>query len=127
MPVTVVEHVMIKPTGAANYAVSRQGTLFYVPGGVSAQTTPLARVGRPEGARGTDQRAAARLRYPAHIARRHARGGQHLVDQRNTDIWIWDLARRTLRRLTFAPGTMDCRSGRPTAGGSSSRRTARAW
>ena len=29
-PVTVVENVMIKRTGAANYAVSRQGTLFYV-------------------------------------------------------------------------------------------------
>jgi serine/threonine-protein kinase len=25
-------------------------------------------------------------------------------DQGNTDIWIWELARETLRRLTFAPG-----------------------
>jgi hypothetical protein len=31
--VTVLDRVMIKSTGAANYAVSRQGTLFYVPGG----------------------------------------------------------------------------------------------
>ena len=35
---------MIKPTGAANYAVSRQGTLFYVPGGVSVQMTPRSLV-----------------------------------------------------------------------------------
>ena len=32
-PVTVVDHVMIKPTGAANYAVSRQGTLVYIAAG----------------------------------------------------------------------------------------------
>ena len=32
-PVTVVEDVMMKPSGAANYAVSRPGTLVYVPGG----------------------------------------------------------------------------------------------
>ena len=37
-PVTVVERVMIKPSGAANYAVSRQGTLLYVPGGVGVRT-----------------------------------------------------------------------------------------
>ena len=43
-PVTVVEQVMIKPTGAANYAVSRQGTLFYVPGGVSVQMSPRSLV-----------------------------------------------------------------------------------
>ncbi len=43
-PVTVVERVMIKPNGAANYAVSRQGTLFYVPGGVSVQASPRSLV-----------------------------------------------------------------------------------
>ena len=43
-PVTVVEHVMMKPTGAANYAVSRQGTLVYMPGGAGEQTTPRSLV-----------------------------------------------------------------------------------
>jgi len=43
-PMTVVEQVMIKPTGAANYAVSRQGTLFHVPGGVSVQMSPRSLV-----------------------------------------------------------------------------------
>ena len=33
--VTVLEHVMTKPSGAANYAVSRPGTLVYVPGEVA--------------------------------------------------------------------------------------------
>ena len=77
-PVTVVEHVLMKPTGAADYAVSRQGTLVYVPSGTDERTDAVARVGRPEGARGTHQGAAACLRSPAHIARRHARGGHHL-------------------------------------------------
>ncbi len=27
-----------------------------------------------------------------------------ITDQDSNDIWIWDLARETLRRLTFAPG-----------------------
>ncbi len=40
---------MTKSNGAANYAVSRQGTLFYVSGGVDVRLTPRSlRVGRPE-------------------------------------------------------------------------------
>ena len=37
---------MIKPTGAANYAVSRQGTLFYVPGILHLQ---CSMAGAPKG------------------------------------------------------------------------------
>ena len=48
-------------------------------------------------------------------------------DQGDGDLWIWDLARETLRRLTLVLLTRVCRSGHPTAGGSSSRRIARAW
>jgi hypothetical protein len=36
-PVTVVDHVMIKPAGAANYAVSRGGTLVYTVDGAGGQ------------------------------------------------------------------------------------------
>ncbi len=39
-PVTVVERVMTKLNGAANYAVSREGTLFYVSGGLDVRMTP---------------------------------------------------------------------------------------
>ncbi len=72
-PVTVVEHVMIKPTGAANYAVSRQGTLFYVPGGVSVQMSPrsLVWVDR-KGHEEPIKAPLAPLRFAAHIARRYA-------------------------------------------------------
>ena len=41
------------------------------------------------------------------------------------DLWIWDLARATLTRLTFDPGLDASRSGRPTAGGSCSAQTGR--
>ena len=49
-PVTVVDHVMMKPTGAANYAVSRAGTLVYIGAGLSELATPRAlRLGRSKG------------------------------------------------------------------------------
>ena len=41
-PVTVVDRVMIKATGAANYSVSRAGTLVYIGAGVSEMTAPRA-------------------------------------------------------------------------------------
>ena len=102
-PVTVVDHVMMKPTGAANYAVSRAGTLVYIAAGLSEQTTPRAlRLGRPKGTRGTD---GAPLRAYGHprLSPDGTRVAAEVYDQ-NTDIWIWDFARETLRRLTFDPG-----------------------
>ena len=36
----IVEHVMVKQGGAANYAVSRPGTLVYVPGAVGIVAPP---------------------------------------------------------------------------------------
>jgi hypothetical protein len=45
-PVPVVEQVMAAPTGEANFAVSRGGTLVYVPGGLGTQTvTPRSSSG----------------------------------------------------------------------------------
>jgi hypothetical protein len=104
-PVTVVQNVMTKPTGAANYAVSRQGTLFYVSGGVNAQMTlrSLVWVDRS----GHEEPINAPLR--AYGAPRVSPDGTRLAlnvssDQQSTNIWIWDLTRETLRRLTFGPG-----------------------
>ncbi len=104
-PMTVVEQVMIKPTGAANYAVSRQGTLFYVPGGVSVQMSPRSLVWVDR--KGHEEPIKAPLR--PYGAPRISPDGTRLLfgitDQESNDAWIWDLARETLRRLTFAPGT----------------------
>ena len=104
-PVTVVEHVMMKPSGAANYAVSRPGTLVYMtPGASVPDDAAVARVGRPEGTRGTDQGAAARLFGRHALSPDGTRVAVVINDQESADIWIWDFARETLRRLTFDPG-----------------------
>jgi hypothetical protein len=104
-PVTVVEQVMIKPTGAANYAVSRQGTFFYVPGGVSVQMLPRSLVWVDR--KGHEEPIKAPLR--PYGAPRISPDGTRLLfgltDQESNDTWIWDLERETLRRLTFAPGS----------------------
>ena len=103
-PVTVVERVLMKPTGAANYAVSRQGTLVYVPSG----TDERSRRGRSCGSTGRGARSRQGRRCAPTVFPRLSPDGTRVVvaiyDQENTEIWIWDLARETLRRLTFAPG-----------------------
>ena len=104
-PVTVVDQVMIKPTGAANYAVSRQGTLFYLPGGVSMQMSPRSLVWVDR--KGHEEPINAPLR--AYGSPRISPDGKRLLlgitDQESNDNWIWDLERETLTRLTFAPGS----------------------
>ena len=103
-PVTVVERVMIKPNGAANYAVSRQGTFFYVPGGVGFDSTPRSLVWVDR--KGNEEPIKAPLRN--YGGGRISPDGTRLVvavtDQGDSDLWIWDLARETLRRLTFSAG-----------------------
>jgi serine/threonine-protein kinase len=100
-PVPVVEGVLMKPRGAANYAVSRAGTLLYMVG-VSDQMTPRSLVwvdrkgheepiGAPPRAYGTPRLSPDGTLLAAEIY------------DLDTDIWIWDFARKTLRRLTFAP------------------------
>jgi serine/threonine-protein kinase len=104
-PVTVVEQVMIKPTGAANYAVSRQGTLFYAPRGVSVQMSPRSLVWVDR--KGHEEPLNSPFRAYG-IPRISPDGTRLLItitDQEGNDIWIWDFERETLRRLTFAPGS----------------------
>ena len=99
-PVTVLEQVMIKPTGAANYAVSRAGhALLRARWRERADGAAVARVGRPERARGTDQCPAAPFGSPR-ISPDGTRLLLGITDQESNDIWIWDFERETLRRLT---------------------------
>jgi serine/threonine-protein kinase len=104
-PVTVVEQVMTKPTGAANYAASQQGTLFYVPSGVSVQMSPRSLVWVDR--KGREEPINAPLR--AYGTPRISPDGTRLLlginDRDGNDTWIWDFERETLRRVTFAPST----------------------
>jgi serine/threonine-protein kinase len=100
-PVPVAEHVMVSGTGAANFAISRHGTLVYVPGGAGT-TTPrqLVWVDR----KGHEEPVKAPLRAYAspRISPDGTRVALQILDQEN-DIWVWDLARQTPTRLTFDP------------------------
>ena len=102
-PVTVVEHVMMKPTGAANYAVSRLGTLVYMPPGPSAQTTPRSLVWVDRKGHEESLKAPLRAYGNPRVSPDGTRVATEIYDQ-NSDIWIWDFATETMRRLTFDPG-----------------------
>ena len=103
-PVTVVDHVLTKPTGAANYAVSRQGTLVYMPGQVGGQTALRSLVWVDRKGHEEPIKAPPRSYGPPRVSPDGTRLAIGILDQGNTEIWIWDLARETLRRLTFVPG-----------------------
>ena len=99
-PVPVVEHVMTMANGAAEFSLSRQGALVYVPGGMSGVARSMVWVDR----RGQEERIQA----PSHrytLPRLSPDGTQVALDIRDqdNDIWIWDLSRQTLRQLTFGP------------------------
>ena len=87
-------------TGAAHFTFSDTGALVYATGGDLGERT-LVWVDRD----GREETLAAEpraYRYP----RISPDGSRLAVDVRDQeeDIWIWDFARETLTRLTFAPG-----------------------
>ena len=100
--VAVLPQVQTTATGAANVAVAADGTLVYVPGGVATgarsslvwvdrqgQETPLPAPPRP-------------YVYP-----RLSPDGTRLaffIRDEELDVWLWDLARATLTRVTFDQG-----------------------
>ncbi len=103
-PVTVVDDIMMKPSGAANYAVSQTGTLVYTPTGAVTSTpiTSLVWVDRT----GHEEPIGAppRAYGPPRLSPDGTRVAIGILDEGNTEIWIWDLAREKLTRLTFSPG-----------------------
>jgi serine/threonine-protein kinase len=101
-PVPVVEHVVTKASGAASYSIAGNGTLVYISGdSVVGGERTLVWVDRQghEEPLGVPPRAYA---YPR-ISPDGTRVALDIRDQEN-DVWIWDLRRRTLTRLTFDPG-----------------------
>jgi serine/threonine protein kinase/Tol biopolymer transport system component len=108
-PVPVIDSVVTKRTGAADLSISRNGTLVYVPGDgqtAAAQRTMVwvSRDGREE-----PIKAPPRAYLAPRISSDGTRVALYITDE-EIDIWIFDLARKTLKRLTSDP-TMD---GYPT-------------
>ena len=98
----IVQGVMrVGALGWANYSVSEDGRLVYVTGSAAAGTRSLVWVDRE----GREEPIDAPLR--AYTSPRISPDGTKVVlnprDQEQ-DIWIWDLVRETLTRLTFDPG-----------------------
>jgi Tol biopolymer transport system component len=101
--VTIVEDVLTKASGGANYAVSRPGTLVYMPG--TAAETPIRALVWVD-RKGHEEPITAPLRAygPPRLSPDGTRVAMSIVDQGNSEVWVWDFARETLRRLTFSPG-----------------------
>jgi len=105
-PVSVIQGVMRAgaarvDTASANYGISNQGTLAYATGSAGGQTQGtlvwVDRAGKEE---------VIPVPSRAYLYPRVSPDGTRLAlairDQEN-DIWIWDLTRLTLTRLTFDP------------------------
>ncbi len=100
-PVAVVEGVTISTSGAAKVTVTETGTLVYVPGAqASAARRTLVWVDRR--GRETPIQAPPRDYVGPRLSPDATQIAVEIRDQEN-DIWIWDLARQALRRLTFDP------------------------
>ena len=106
-PVDVVEQVMTKRGGAANFSISHRGTLVYVPGGAGSpefKQNSLVWVNRQGGVEDPIQTPPHAYSSP----RLSPDGGRVAVGIRDAErgyndlgIGVWDLARQTLTPLTF--------------------------
>jgi Tol biopolymer transport system component len=100
----VVDDVWMNRDTAANYAVSRTGTLVYVP--ASGVQSPRSLVWVDRKGQETPIKAPPRLYDEPRLSPDGTRVALALNDQER-DVWIWDFARETLTRLTFDPGVDD--------------------
>ena len=101
-PIKVLDRVAITADGAVNAAVSKDGTLAYVrPRSAGAMRTIVwvNREGRETPIAGAPARPYT---YPR-LSPDGTRVALEVWDE-NRDIWVWDLARETLTRLTDTPG-----------------------
>ncbi|HJR60978.1 MAG TPA: protein kinase [Vicinamibacterales bacterium] len=99
-PVPVADDVMMAPTGAANYAVSRSGTLLHVMGGSGGGLRSVVWVDRQGGE--VPINSPPRNYTAVRVSPDGTRAALVANDQEQ-DIWIWDFRRGTLRRLTLDP------------------------
>ena len=103
-PVSVIPQLVTSTWGVADFDVADDGTLAYVRGTAGGQLHTLAwvdRQGREEPIKALPPRAYLYAR----LSPDGTRVALDIRDQEN-DIWIWDLARETLKRLTTDP-TLD--------------------
>ena len=98
--VPVLEGVMTAPSGAAYFAVSKSGSLLFVPGSFTQMANRFVWMNR----RGQEDPVAAPPRAYSNprLSPDDTRLALDVRDQ-SQDIWIWHFARQTLERLTSDP------------------------
>ena len=99
-PAPVVEQVTTMSTGAANYALSANGTLIYLAGGVSRPVTRNSLVWVTRQGREEPITAPERAYHYPRLSPDGTRIALDVRDQEE-DIWVWELRRKMLTRLTF--------------------------
>ena len=101
-PVIVIEGILMEPGGAAHFSFSDDGSLAYVPGGMLVPDRKLVWVNR----QGEIDPLPAEAREYIHPSL--SPDGQQVAvtirEGSNYDVWILDVARGTLTRLTSNPG-----------------------
>ena len=103
--IALVDQVRTLNSGAAQFDVSRSGTLVFMPGGedgVASVARSLVWVDRS----GREQPIGAAPRRSYAVLRLSPDGRRVAVDTRDqeSDVWIWDVERETLTKLTTNPG-----------------------
>jgi Tol biopolymer transport system component len=93
--VPVVEGIVQSANGAAQYSLSATGTLVYVPGGAQRTDSEMVWVNR----NGAEQPLAAPPH--AYLNPRLSPDGKRVAVTTERQIWVYDLSRGTLTRLTF--------------------------
>jgi Tol biopolymer transport system component len=98
----VVPDVVTLPSGTAEFDIARDGTLVYAAGGTEAAPRTLVWVDR----HGQEETIAAPAR--PYVATQLSPDGTRValeIEDQNHDIWVWDLVRKTLTRVTTDPGS----------------------
>ncbi len=99
-PVPMMEDVsVVSISGAAQFDLTDTGSLLYMPGGTSLDTTVLVWVDR-DGNEELLQAPARSYRDPA-ISPDGTRIAVTVAEE-NIDVYLWDIAQQTLSRFTFS-------------------------
>jgi serine/threonine-protein kinase len=103
VPVTVLPRLVTTTAGAGDFAIGDDGTLVYIDTQDTeiAGTRSLVWVDR----QGVEEAIGAPAR--AYVYPRLSPDGTRIavyLEEQDNDIWLWDLSRATLTRVTFEPG-----------------------
>ena len=94
--VPLLEEVRQESSEAVDYSFSSNGTLIYVPGGESEGRSNVVWVDRQGAFESLGTPPNNNYNYP-----RLSPDGERLVVSDGEDVWVYDLSRSTLTRLTF--------------------------